>query len=139
WGAEWSGLWMLALKSSGNHPWPWANAGDRAEAVFAATYPAIHAHLSQYRDALKKRQDQGEHWWELRACAYWEKFDRPKVMYQDITWVPCFCLDTRGTLSNNTIYFLTTADRWVLAVLNSPASWCFAWRGAQHCKDEGLR
>jgi hypothetical protein len=139
WGAEWSGLWMLALKSSGNHPWPWAGAGRGEEAIFAATYPAIHAHLSQYRDALKKRQDQGEHWWELRACAYWEQFDRPKVMYQDITWEPCFCLDTKGTLSNNTIYFLTTADRWVIAALNSPAAWCFAWRGAQHCKDEGLR
>jgi hypothetical protein len=60
-------------------------------------------------------------------------------MYQDITWGPCFCLDTEGTLSNNTIYFLSTADRWVLAALNSPTSWCFAWRGAQHCKDEGLR
>jgi len=139
WGAEWPGLWMLALKSSGNHPWPWAKARGKAEAVFAATYPALHAHLSQYRDALKNRQDQGEHWWELRACAYWDKFDRPKVMYQDITWEPCFCLDTKGTLSNNTIYFLSTADRWVLAALNSPAAWCFAWRGAQHCKDEGLR
>jgi hypothetical protein len=139
WHAEWAGLWMLALKSSGNHPWPWARAGRKAEAVFASTYPAIHDHMSQYREALVKRQDQGEHWWELRACAYWEKFDRPKVMYQDITWEPCFCLDTKGTLSNNTIYFLSTADRWVLAALNSPTSWCFAWRGAQHCKDEGLR
>jgi hypothetical protein len=139
WAAEWSGLWMLALKSSGNYPWPWADTGRKAEAVFAATYPAIHAHLSQYRDELKKRQDQGEHWWELRACAYWERFDLPKVMYQDITWGPCFCLDTKGMLSNNTVYFLTTADRWVLAALNSPAAWCFAWRGAQHCKDEGLR
>jgi hypothetical protein len=67
------------------------------------------------------------------------RFDRPKVMYQDITWGPCFCQDTRGTLSNNTVYFLTTADRWVLTALNSPISWSFAWRGAQHCKDEGLR
>jgi hypothetical protein len=103
WTAEWSGLWMLALKSSGNHPWPWANAGRKAEAIFAATYPAIHTHLSEYREALKKRQDQGEHWWELRACAYWDKFDQPKVMYQDITWEPGFCLDTKGTLANNTI------------------------------------
>ncbi|HEY7154293.1 MAG TPA: DNA methyltransferase [Gemmataceae bacterium] len=139
WHAEWAGLWMLALKSSSNHPWPWARAGRRAEGVFATAYPAIYAHMSLYSEALKKRQDQGEHWWELRACAYWEKFDRPKVMYQDITWMPCFCLDTKGTLSNNTIYFLSTADRWVLAALNSPASWWFAWRGAQHCKDEGLR
>jgi hypothetical protein len=139
WSAEWSGLWMLALKSSGNHPWPWANERRKAESVFASTYPAIHAHLNQYRDALKKRQDQGEYWWELRACAYWDRFDQPKVMYQDITWEPCFCLDTKGTLSNNTVYFITTADRWVLSVLNSPVAWWFAWRGAQHCKDEGLR
>src|SRR5262249_57612171 len=102
WQAEWTGLWMLAMKSSGNHAWPWSNAGAEAEAVFASTYPAIHAHLNQYREALIKRQDQGEHWWELRACAYWERFDRPKVMYQDITWQASFCLDTKGTLSNNT-------------------------------------
>jgi hypothetical protein len=139
WQAEWAGLWMLALKSSGNHSWPWADAGRKAEAVFAATCPAIHAHLLQHRAALKKRQDQGEHWWELRACAYWDQFDRPKVMYQDITWESCFCLDTKGVLSNNTVYFLPTADRWVLAALNSSAAWWLAWRGAQHCKDEGLR
>jgi Eco57I restriction-modification methylase len=139
WAAEWSGLWLLALKSSGNHPWPWANARTKAETVFRATYPAIHAHMSQYRDALEKRQDQGAYWWELRACAYWEKFDQRKIMYQDITWGPCFCLDEEGTLSNNTVYFLATADRWVLATLNSPMSWWYAWRGAQHCKDEGLR
>jgi hypothetical protein len=126
WHAEWAGLWMLALKSSGNYPWPWANTSDGAEAVFATTYPAIFAHLSHYRDALEKRQDQGEHWWELRACAYWEKFDRPKVMYQDITWESCFCFDEGGALANNTVYFLSTADPWVLAVLNSPVAWWFA-------------
>ncbi len=139
WQAGWSGLWMLALKSSANHPWPWAEAGEGAETVFAKTYPAIHAHMNQYREALVKRQDQGENWWELRACAYWEKFDRPKIMYQDITWQPSFCLDTNGTLSNNTVYFLSPADRWALVALNSPIAWWFAWRNAQHGKDEALR
>ena len=28
WRAEPSGLWMIAMKSSGNHPWPWAGAAD---------------------------------------------------------------------------------------------------------------
>jgi hypothetical protein len=60
-------------------------------------------------------------------------------VYQDITWQACFCLDTRGTLSNNTTYFLSTDDRWALAALNSPISWWFAWRNAQHGKDEALR
>lgn len=139
WVAEWTGLWMLALKSSANHPWPWAEAGDQAEASFAATYPAVHVHLNQYRDALVKRQDQGVHWWELRACAYWEKFDRPKVMYQDLAWEPCFCLDTGGTLSNNTVYFVPSGDSWILSALNSPVAWWYSWRSAQHGKDEVLR
>jgi hypothetical protein len=139
WQAEHTGLWMLALKSSGNHPWPWAGAGDQAEAILAATYPAIYEYLARYRDPLVKRQDQGEYWWELRACAYWHKFEQPKILYQDITWEPSFCLDLKGTLANNTTYFLPTCDRWVLATLNSPPAWWFAWRAAQHGKDEALR
>jgi hypothetical protein len=139
WQADWQGLWMLALKSSGDHPWPWAGAGEDAEAVFARTYPSVHAHLNRFRAALVKRGDQGECWWELRACAYWPAFDRPKVMYQGIAWEPGFCLDTKGTLSNNTVYLLATEDRWVLAALNSPVAWWFAWRTAQHGKDEALR
>ncbi|HET6574990.1 MAG TPA: hypothetical protein VFG68_15395, partial [Fimbriiglobus sp.] len=95
--------------------------------------------FAQYRAKLTKRQDQGEHWWELRACAYWDRFDKPKVMYQDITWNQRFCLDADGTLCNNTVYFLPTDNPWALAVLNAPVSWWFAWRTAQHGKDEALR
>src|SRR5262249_643296 len=105
WQAEWCGLWVLALKSSANHVWPLTKA-DNAEKVFATTYPGIHAHLSQNRDALIKRQDQGEHWWELRTWAYWDHLDRPKILYQDIAWEPSFCLDTKGTHAINTTYFL---------------------------------
>jgi hypothetical protein len=138
WQAEWTGLWMLALKSSGNHPWPWAEAGDRAEAVFAATYPAVHTHLNQYRDALIRRQDQGEHWWELRACAYWNQFDRPKVMYQEIQFHPCYMLDRAGMLANNKVLFLPTDDLYLLGVLNSPLMWWHNWRYLPHMKDEAL-
>jgi hypothetical protein len=138
WGAEWSGLWMLALKSSGNHPWPWATAGRKAEAVFAATHPAIYAHMSQYRDALEKRQDQGEHWWELRACAYWETFDRPKVMYQEIQYHPCYLLDRGKMLANNKVFFLAIDDPYLLGVVNSPLMWWHNWRYLPHMKDEAL-
>jgi type I restriction-modification system DNA methylase subunit len=139
WHTNASGLWMIAMKSSGDHPWPWANAGAEAEKVFASTYPALHEHFQQYRDALHKRQDKGQFWWELRSCAYWDQFDQPKIPYQDITWQLQFCLDTAGMLCNNTVYFLPSNDRWVLSVLNAPISWWFSWRSAQHGKDEALR
>ncbi len=139
WRAQWAGLWMIALKSSGDHAWPWADAGEQAEEVFARTYPAVHRHLNQHREALIRRQDQGKHWWELRACAYWNRFDQPKLFYQDITWQAQLCYDDRGTLCNNTVYFLPADNLWVMAVMNAPIGWWFAWRKAQHGKDEALR
>jgi hypothetical protein len=129
---------MLAMKSSSNHEWPWSKAGDGAEASFIATYPAIHAHLNQFRDALIKRQDQGEYWWELRACAYWDKFDRQKVMYQEIQFHPCYLLDRAQMLANNKVFFLPSDDLYLLGVLNSPLMWWYNWRFLPHMKDEAL-
>jgi hypothetical protein len=139
WRADWASLWMIALKSSGDHPWPWADAGDQAEQAFAKTYPAIHQHLNRFRNALVKRQDQGRYWWELRACAYWHKFDQPKLLYQDITWQAQVSYDDGGTMCNNTVYFLPVDDPWIIAVLNAPIAWWYSWRKAQHGKDEALR
>jgi TaqI-like C-terminal specificity domain len=130
---------MIAMKSSGDHPWPWAEAGDDAEAVFQESYPSLYDHMKEFEEQLRRRQDQGRHWWELRTCAYWQAFERPKIIYQDITWQLSFNFDDAGTLSNNTVYFLPTDDLWVLSVLNSPAAWAYAWRRAQHGKDEALR
>ena len=140
WRAERSGLWMIAMKSSGNHPWPWASAADptAAEAIFANTYPAVHAHMNGYRAELTKRGDKGLFWWELRSCAYWEKFDRPKVMYQEIQFHPCYTLDTSGMLANNKVFFLPADDVFLLGVLNSPLMWWHNWRYLPHMKDEAL-
>ena len=60
-------------------------------------------------------------------------------MFPEITWRPEWCLDTAGTLCNNTAYILPTDDLWVLAVANAPITWWFAWRRAIHGKDEVLR
>ena len=140
WRPEWVGLWMIAMKSSANADWLWKGKPEvEAESVFRATHPTLFSHFDGFRAQLVARQDQGEYWWELRSCAYWDKFDQPKIMYQDITWNQRFCLDVAGTLSNNTAYFLPTEDLWAAAALNAPVSWWFAWRTAQHGKDEALR
>lgn len=139
WRAESQGLRMITLASSENRDWPWSGAGAHAEEVFRKTYPALHAHLKIFKGDLQKRQDQGKYWWELRSCAYWAAFGKPKIMFPEITWRPEWCLDTAGTLCNNTAYILPTDDLWVLAVANAPITWWFAWRRAIHGKDEVLR
>ncbi len=139
WFADWAGLWMIVMKSSENHDWPWTNAGDAAEEVFAEVYPSLYAHAVSYRDALEGRQDQGRYWWELRSCAYWQEFDRPKIMYPEITWRADWGVDRSGMLCNNTAYLLPSDDPWILAVTNSPVMWWYSWRAASHGKDEALR
>jgi len=75
----------------------------------------------------------------MRSCGYWNLFETPKVIYQEITWQLQWCHDTDGTLCNNTAYILPTTDLWVLAALNAPITWWYAWRTAVHGKDEALR
>jgi hypothetical protein len=139
WEADWRQLWLVVLMSSGDYPWPWKNAGEDAEAVFQQTYPALHAHLKPFEAKLRARQDKGRFWWELRSCAYYDAFARPKIFYPDITWRSQFSLDVQGRFSNNTVYFLPTDSPWLLTVLNSPLMWSFCWREAVHGKDEALR
>ncbi len=138
WRPEWAGLWMIAIKSSGDHPWPWADRGDDAEATFAATYPALFKHFNRFKPELVKRQDQGRYWWELRSCAYWDEFAKPKITYQEIQFHPRYALDPAGRLANNKAFFIVSDDPFLLGVLNSPLFWWHNWRYLPHMKDEAL-
>jgi hypothetical protein len=138
WASDWAALWMIVLKSSGDHVWPWAEAGDEAEAVFKKTYPSLHARMKPLEPALRKRQDKGRNWWELRSCAYWDDFEKPKIVYQEIQFHPRYALDTASRYGNNKTFFIASGDPFLLAVLDSPLMWWFNWRYLPHMKDEAL-
>jgi hypothetical protein len=87
WSPEWRGLWIIVLKSSGDHVWPWTGADD-AEENFRRTYPSLHAHMKPLDDKLRKRRDKGWYWWELRTCAYYDAFAKSKTLYQVIQFHP---------------------------------------------------
>ena len=82
-------------------------------------YPAIFNHLQQFEGRLVRRLDQGEHWWELRSCSYYDEFENPKIVYPDIGMNCRFCFDESGLFSTNTTYFIPTPDLYLLALLNS--------------------
>jgi len=129
---------MILLKSSENQAWHWSEAGELAETVFAQAFPSLYAHLKAFEDALRKRQDRGRFWWELRSCVYYAAFERPKLLYQEIQFHPSYCLETDGYHSNNKTFLVPTADPWLLAILNSPLMWWYTWRYLPHMKDEAL-
>ncbi len=98
---------------------------DEAQAWdwLSARHPALAGWLAPFADAARKRTDQGEYWWELRACAYYEKFEQAKIYYPDICVAPSFYLDRQAMYSGNTGYFLPVAHAWLAAFMNSKAAW----------------
>jgi hypothetical protein len=83
------------------------------------TFPAIFEHLKQFQPQLQKRWDKGNYWWELRACDYYDKFEKPKIIYPDISTTCRFTLDREGYFSSNTTYFIPGDDMYLLGILNS--------------------
>ena len=82
-------------------------------------YPAVFNYLEQFERELVNRQDQGEHWWELRSCTYYSDFRKPKIVYPDIGMSCRFCLDESGLFLTNNAYLVPSSDLYLLAILNS--------------------
>lgn len=86
-------------------------------------YPAVFRHLKHWQPQLERRQDQGEHWWELRACAYYAEFEKSKVVIPDIAKEPRFAFDKDRIFVGNTVYFIPSDDVYLCAILNSAVMW----------------
>ncbi|MHB8630214.1 MAG: TaqI-like C-terminal specificity domain-containing protein [Aggregatilineales bacterium] len=97
WRTESAGLYAIAIQNSGdrdaNNAWANAPTEDIARQIFEARYPAIHDHLSRFEQKLRPRQDQGRFWWELRACAYYSEFEKPKITWGNLAQGPQFAFD----------------------------------------------
>jgi hypothetical protein len=91
-------------------------------------YPTIFNHLMNYEKELKKRQDKGDHWTNLRNCVYFEEFDHPKILYpetmrvhkNDLNNFPRFAYDESGYYCDKTIFFISGNNlKYLLGFLNS--------------------
>jgi hypothetical protein len=94
-----------------------------AWAWFSKKHKALAEHLRTFESNCRKRQDQGEFWWELRPCDYYEYFEHPKIIFPDIAKGPRFHLDSAGFYLANTAYCLGSADKYLLGILNSRLFW----------------
>ncbi len=97
---------------------------------FSGNYPAIASHLLKYKEKAEKRTDQGDFWWELRACDYYNKFYTEKIMYQKFQVKPCFIYETNGAFCNDSMWIIPTKDKVLLAILNSKIGW---WLISKYC------
>ena len=120
WSVNLSRLYLIRIESSANKKHPWSGKPQaEAKKIFEQTYPAIARWLAPFKDKLVARDDQGNYYWELRSCDYWDEFATPKIIYQDIARYFGMAWDDSGSLLVNTCYFIPNAEKWMLGILLS--------------------
>lgn len=87
-------------------------------------YPAVKQRLDDERlhTKLVRREDQGDTPYNLRNCAYLREFEKPKIMWGELSDKPKFVLDDEGQYyCLNTVFFFTGKHlEYLLCYLNSP-------------------
>jgi hypothetical protein len=91
----------------------------------------IKTHLQKCKERLEQRA-LSQAWYELQQAQqrYCRLFENPKIVYPDIAKEPRFTLDDRGRYIDMTAFAIASADKSLLAVLNSRAVWFFLKRTA---------
>ena len=118
---DWAGLWVInthnGVKEEGIPP------------INIQEYPVLKAHLDQYADKLQARADKGDTPYNLRNCAYIKDFDRPKIVWGEISDRSKFAYEYKGEfIPEATTFLLVGRDLpYLLCVLNAPLSeWFFS-------------
>lgn len=107
-------------------------------------YPAIKKYLSAFKSQLMPKPDgwdnkrNGEwmgrkagsyEWFEIQDnIAYWQEFERPKIVSTKVSIEPTFSLDEKAHYLGNTAYFIPAGEErlYLLALLNSSVSAYYA-------------
>lgn len=94
---------------------------DEAWDFIKRHYRAIAEHLIKFKEKAEKRLDQGDYWWELRACAYYNEFEKEKICFSKASQEQAFAIDNNSSFMLNTSYSLTCEDNmnFLLSILNS--------------------
>lgn len=104
-------------------------------------YPAIHEHLNLFKKRLMPgvpggRKPGSYEWYEIQDnIAYWQEFERPKIVYQDIARYYGMAWEESAAFLANTCYFIPRATPYLLGVLlSSPIKY---WVGKNFSYDDG--
>lgn len=99
--------------------------GDRILPVnILRNHPSIWRHLDNVNREIdgkvQNRTDQGNHWSNLRNCAYYEEFNKEKIIYAEIVYDSAFYYETEGYTPEATSFILTGEHlKYLTALLNS--------------------
>ena len=95
---------------------------DEAWEWLQTNHSTIAKHLLPFKQKAEKRDDKGDYWWELRACAYINEFEKPKIIFSEIVSEPQFYYDEKAYYPEATVFFITGEKlKYLTGLLNSKA------------------
>jgi hypothetical protein len=121
---EWKGLWQITthngVKQTGLAP------------IDISNYPAVKTWLDRFYAKLQKRQDKGDTPYNLRNCVYMDDFNKPKIIYPNMTKYFPFSYDRDGFICNDKAFIITANDdsvplTYLLALFNSRLAKLWIW------------
>ena len=119
--AEFADLWLIATHNG-------IKSKEIPRINVEKDYPSVFEHLKQYQTELQARQDKGDHWTNLRNCAYWEEFEKKKIIYPNMTKYLPFTYDDKNNYYSNDKSFIINGKHIEYLVLffnSSLFKYCF--------------
>ena len=117
-GYDWANLWLINTHNG---------IKGKVPRIHIEDYPAVKAHLDQYWDKISKRADKGDTPYNLRNCAYLEDFNKPKIIYPNMTKYMPFVYDNKAYCTNQKCFIITGQSiAYLTAFFNSSLfKFCF--------------
>ena len=130
---EWANLWLI-----GTFPSLKLNIDD---------YPSLKSYLSQFRPRINQSGEKGcrkktsNQWFETQDnIAYYEGFEKDKIIWAEMTKESCFVLDNNQFSINQTCYFFNhQSNKYLLGVLNSKVIFYYMGQIASNLGDGAFR
>ena len=128
-GYDWANLWLIYI------PWHFPyqfdesiqGASEKAEIAFMEQYPAVYAHMTEYKGPLSKRNKAETgiryEWYAMQrwGAKYWEDFYKPKILWKRVGSILRFGYNKDGALGLDSTCFATGNNiEYLCGVLNSP-------------------
>jgi hypothetical protein len=133
---DWAELYLVYI------PWHFpyqfddsiTGASEKAEQAFSEQYPAVYNHLLQYKDQLSKRNKAETgiryEWYALQrwGAKYWDDFNKPKIVYPNMTKYMPFVYDDRAYMTNQKCFIITGENVAFLTAFLSSSLFKFCFR-----------
>ncbi|OQX01975.1 MAG: hypothetical protein BWK73_44255 [Thiothrix lacustris] len=127
WRAESRNLYLILFPKG----WTREQIGSEIEPIDETTawnwlkqqHPAICQTLEPFAVAGRKRTDKGDFWWEMRTCAYYDKYEEDKIIFAHFQDAPLYFFDRKRIYTNNRGYIFPNAGFFELGLLTSKVMW----------------